>query len=214
MRRALVVLALASTGCMFHVWRAKHAPGIVELEQPPQPLTHVETPKDPGKTSDVVYGSFGMGGFLQRGGGGLALDTEVGIWLQLESDRSDRATIADAPLRGSFSRKMPALGTAFGFTFYRELRGSDNALFGPIHYEVRTALPFSSTGSFGVARFGLGAAFNPQNLGFGPQTSVCVSAHPALGALCARGAWMFGGDGPEMYVYYEVSSLLEISLSR
>ena len=152
MRRALVVLALASTGCMFHVWRAKHAPGIVELEQPPQPLTHVETPKDPGKTSDVVYGSFGMGGFLQRGGGGLALDTEVGIWLQLESDRSDRATIADAPLRGSFSRKMPALGTAFGFTFYRELRGSDNALFGPIHYEVRTALPFSSTGSFGVAR--------------------------------------------------------------
>lgn len=204
MRRALVAcVALLASGCMFRVQTSRNAPGIVDLEKPPAPLTRVETPADPGGRGIAFYGAATEGIFGQSRNIGGVFGAELGFF-PYSLQASGRSWFDDGPLR--------AFGGAVGWSIYRTSNHQNGDTFGPLYAEARAMIAISR--GLGMTRFGLGPAFNPQSLNAGPQTSACIGVHPAFFMFCLRGSYMFGGEGPEIYAYFETSTFLEVGWSK
>lgn len=204
MRRALVLgVALLASGCMFRVQTARNAPGNVDLNKAPRPLTAVETPEDPGGRGVALYGSATVGGFGQSHNVGGVFGAELGFF-PYSMEKSGRSWLNEGPITG--------FGGALGWSILRTSNHVDGETFGPLYAEARAMVAISR--GIGVTRFGLGPAFNPQSLDAGPQASACIGVHPAFFMFCTRGSYMFGGEGPEIYVYFETSTFLEVGWSK
>lgn len=204
MRRALVLgVALLASGCMFRVQTARNAPGVVDLNKAPTPLTRVETPEDPGGRGIAISGATTEGMFAKPHDVGGMFGLELALF-PYSMEKSGRSWLNEGPVRG--------FGGAIGWTMYRGSNHSFGETFGPIYSEARVLVPISR--GIGMTRFGLGPAFNPQSLNAGPQASACIGVHPAFFMFCTRGSYMFGGDGAEVYFYFETATFLELGWSK
>lgn len=204
MRRVLVLgVALLASGCMFRVQSARNAPGVVDLGETPRPLTRVETPADPGGHGVAFYGATTEGLFGQSHDVGGTFGAELGFF-PYSMAQSGRSWLVEGPLN--------AFGGAVGWSIYRGSNHLNGETFGPLYAEARALVVISP--GLGVARFGLGPAFNPQTHNAGPQASACIGIHPAFFLFCTRGSYMVGGEGPEIYVYFETATFLELGWSK
>lgn len=204
MRRALVLsAALLTSGCLIRAQTARNAPGIVDLNVAPRPLTSVQPPEDPGGRGVVLYGATTEGMFAQSHDVGGTFGAELGFF-PYSTDKSGRSWFVEGPLN--------AFGAALGWSIFRGSSHPNGDTFGPLYTEARAMLAISP--GIGVARFGLGPAFNPQTLDAGPQASACLGLHPTFFLFCARGSYMFGGEGPEIYLYAETATFLDLGWSK
>ncbi len=188
-RGALAALLLTLAGCPSLVQHStRHAPGRVDLSQPParevgDPAAY-DAPADPGENRVAILpgASWGMGGGRTGGGAG-----EVAVQL--------RFTFPEARDRSLGKDEFPAPWAAWGGTvgwaiaqlpLDRIEHPSHRTVGGPIYAEVnRTWL---------YATIGLGAAVYPSNPEVGPQ----ISATAAIYMVRARylpqsGFEIFGG---------------------
>lgn len=206
MRAALLVLPLllVANGCVFHVQSSRNALGTSDVQTPPSPLTRETTPEDPGIRGLAFYGS-AHGGFVahEHDIGGV-LGGELGFY-PYSMERSGQSWITGAPMR--------AFGGAIGWSIFRGSKHTDSDTFGPLYVEGRAVVAMSRNG-LGTSRFGIGAAFNPQTRNAGPQATACIGINPAFWYVCTRGGYMFGGEGPELYFYFEFASFLEYAWSK
>lgn len=204
MRPALVLgIALLATGCMFRVQTSRNAPGIVDLNKAPTPLTRVEAPEDPGGRGIAFYGATTEGIFGQSHNVGGVFGGELGFF-PYTMEKSGRSWLNEGPAGG--------FGGAIGWSILRTSNHQNGDTFGPLYGEGRVMVPISR--GLGMTRFGLGPAFNPQALTAGPQASACIGVHPAFFMFCMRGSYMFGGEGPEIYAYFETATFLELGWSK
>jgi hypothetical protein len=204
LRALLLGVALACSGCVFHVHGSRNAPGIVDVTTPPPSLKVPVTPEDPGERGILFHGTFLGGVGINRDGAVGTVGFEGGF-MPFSLEKSHRGMVLDtAP--GGFRFEG-------GWMAYRGAE-SHPSTFGPIFAEGQYLLPLKKSVPFGYMSFGVGAALNPQNLGAGPQTTVCLGIHPILWMLCGRGAYMAGGDRGEFYLLLSTSTFVETVWSR
>jgi len=206
MRRAALFLGLglASSGCVFHAHGSRNAPGIIDVTTPPASLRTPAMPDDPGERGLLFHGTF-LGGAVANRDMALGTLGFEGGFMPFSLEKSHHGMVLDEMIHGF---RFDA-----GWMAYRG-SASHPETFGPIFAEGQYLLPLQRNIPLGYMTFGVGAAFNPDNLGAGPQTTVCLGIHPAILMVCGRAAYMAGGDRAEFTFLLATSTFVETVWSR
>jgi hypothetical protein len=195
----LLVLPLATSGCVALFYDQRNAPGtIAHLDAPPADLRaqRVDQGEDPGVRGWLAHATLLGGGEMDRGPGGGTLGAELGA-MPFALDKSPSRSYAfDEALSKVWIR--PSIGWMF-------LRGEGpiRTHVGPLYGEVQATVWFSK--HLGALMFGIGPRVQLAYEDAGVQSTACIGIHPAIMLMCLRGA-VEANRGPELSIFVSASS--------
>lgn len=214
MRSALIVFAMASSGCILHYETQRNAPAHLAsaIENPPKELRlrGVEKGEDTGMRGWLghmfVYG----GGNIDSKGSGGAAGFEIGA-MPFELDKYAGG---DAPFEAQTKIWFrPSIGWMFvDESNLRITNGRKFAGVGPLYMEAQF-IPYQGRGGFGVLQIGAGPLVDLAYEDGGAQATICGGPHVLVMMICLRGAALVN-RGPEFGIFIGANGLGSVAWAK